>query len=135
VGGDFRQIGLIKNIRDFYRNQVFSQTTATPCYVITVPTGQQTKYNVDDVILTDTEGKYRVTNVRGQLVYLLPIVDSIFVSSLLGNQTTGESSMTITAITLPEISNKEGDIIYVKNTTAINRQQGQVEQLKLFFSF
>lgn len=135
VGNDFRQIGIIKNVKDFYKNQVFSRATGSSCYVIRVPVGQETEYSVDDVILTDTQGKYIVTNVRGRNVFLLPVIDSIFESSVLENETTGENSLTIETITLPEISTKTGDIIYLKNTTPINRQQGQVEQLKLFFSF
>lgn len=135
IDNDFRQIGIIKNIKDFYKNQVFSKSTGTACYIVRVPSGQETEYNLDDIILTDTQGKYVVTNVRGRDVYLLPIIDSIFDSSILQNQTTGESSLNVESITIPEISVKTGDIIYLKNTTPINRQQGQAEQLKLFFSF
>lgn len=135
LGNDFRQIGIIKNIRDFYKSQVFSQSTGTACYEIVVPLGQVSKYNVDDVVLSDTDGRYIVTNIRGRSIYLLPVVDSIFDTSILENETTGENGLTIETISLPEISTKSGDVIYVKNTTPINRQQGQVEQLKLFFSF
>lgn len=135
IGNDFRQIGIIKNVKDFYKNEIFSGETGTACYVIEVPSGQENEYNVDDVILTDTQGKYIVTNKSGVNIYLLPMIDSILESSILENSTTGESGLTIESLEIPEFSTKTGDIIYLRNTTPINRQQGQVEQLKLFFGF
>lgn len=132
---DFRQIGIIKNIKDFYNDGIFSSKTGTACYIAEVPSGDEGEYNVDDVISTDTGGRYVVTNRRGQDVYLLPQIDSIFESSILNNQTTGENGLTIDVLSQPEFSRRSGAIIYVKNSTPINREQGQIEQLELFIRF
>lgn len=133
LDNDFRQIGVIKNVKDFYESQIFSGITGTPCYKITVTNPED--YNVDDVIVTNSSGKFIVVNKRNSVIFLLPIIDSISLTSVLDNETTGLGPYTIEEITIPEISTKTGDIIYVRNLGLITRQVGQVEQLKLYFSF
>lgn len=130
LNNDFRQVGLIKNIKDFYENEVFSSPTGTPCYVITAP--DPTKYSIDDVVTTDTEGKYIVVNKKGNRISLLPIIDSINESSLITNN---GNTLTFTGLTIPEISRYSGDIIYTRNVSPVTRLVGQAEQLKLYFSF
>jgi hypothetical protein len=133
LDNDFRQIGVIKNIKDYYNSQIFSDITGTPCYKITVSNSEN--YTVDDIITTNSDGKYLVVNKVNSTIFLLPIVDSITTLSILENETTGLGPYTIESLQIPEISTKDGDIIYLRNLEPIARQVGQVEQLKLYFSF
>ena len=133
LNNDFRQLGLIKNVTNFTQSEIYSAATGNGCYVLQVPNLAQ--YNIDNIILTNSNGKYLVANKTATRVYLLPIVDSISVGSILQNETTGVGSLSITSLTLPEISSKSGDIIYVRNISPVTRQAGQVEQVKLYFSF
>ena len=133
LNNDFRQLGIIKNVTNFTQSEIYSAATGNACYVLQVPNLAQ--YNIDDIILTNSNGKYIVVNKTATRVYLLPIVDSISVSSVLQNETTGVGSLSITSLVSPEISSKSGDIIYVRNISPVTRQTGQVEQVKLYFSF
>lgn len=133
LDNDFRQLGLIKNIKNFTESEIFSLATGNACYVIGVPNLSQ--YNVDDVILTNTGGEYIVVNKTASTVYLLPVIDSIASSSILENQTTGTSSLNISSLTTPEVSTKTGDVVYIRNISPVTRETGQVEQVKLYFSF
>lgn len=133
LDNDFRQLGLIKNIKNFTESEIFSLATGNACYVIGVPDLSQ--YNVDDVILTNTGGEYIVVNKTSSTVYLLPVIDSIASSSILENQTTGTSSLNISSLTTPEVSTKTGDVVYIRNISPVTRETGQVEQVKLYFSF
>jgi len=133
LDNDFRQIGVIKNIKDYYNSQIFSDITGSPCYKITVSNSEN--YTVDDIITTNSDGKYLVVNKVNSTIFLLPIVDSITTLSILENETTGLGPYTIESLQIPEISTKDGDIIYLRNFEPIARQVGQVEQLKLYFSF
>lgn len=134
LDNDFRQVGLIKNIRNFTGSEIFSSSTGNACYVVQVPNTAQ--YNVDDVILTNTDGEYIVVNKTSTSIYLLPVIDSgITVSSILQNQTTGMGALSVTSVAEPEISSALGDIIYVRNNIPVSRQTGQTEQVKLYFSF
>lgn len=133
LDNDFRQIGLVKNIKNFNETEIFSASTGNACYVVEVPSVNQ--YSVDDVVLTNTGGEYVVVNKTATTIFLLTIIDSISASSVLNNETTGIGALSITSIDAPEISTKTGDIIYVRNIAPVTRQVGQVEQIKLYFSF
>lgn len=134
LNNDFRQVGLIKNIRNFIGNEIFSSATGNACYVAEVPNIAQ--YNVDNVILTNTGGEYIVVNKTSTHIYLKSVIDSgITTSSILQNQTTGIGGLSITSVAEPEISTDLGDIIYVRNNIPVSRQTGQTEQVKLYFSF
>lgn len=134
LGNDFRQLGLIKNIKNFTGNELFSLSTGNACYVVGVPNVAQ--YTVDNIILTGTNGKYIVVNKTSTHIYLKSVIDSgITTSSILQNQTTGIGALGITSVAEPEISTDLGDIIYVRNNIPVSRQSGQTEQVKLYFSF
>ena len=85
---DFRQYGIIKNIKTFDNETLFSANTGNACYVMEVPDG--TRYNLDDIVTTDSNGKYLVAYVKEETVYLLPVINNINEESVLENVTTGE---------------------------------------------
>ena len=138
IGNDFRQIGVIKNIRAYglYGN-VFSETTGDACYKITVTDIGQ--YNIDDIIVSESGGRFIVVEKNPypetDVVKLLPLTDSITVNSVLTNETTTSALATIVALTEPEINKKTGDIIYLKNTSPYLRQLYQTESVKLYLQF
>lgn len=130
---DFRQYGIIKNIKTFDNETLFSANTGNACFVITVPDG--TKYNLDDVVTTDSNGEYIVVYVNNTTVYLLPVINNISDESILENVTTGESGLTITTLVEPEISQRAGEVIYLSNIAPLVRQSEQTETFKLFINF
>ena len=131
-GSDFRQIGLIKNIKKFGSDEIFSDNTGNACYIITPTT--LSNFNLDNIVTTNTGGKYIVTNKTATSVYLLPVIDSISLDSIMG-VSGGASNQTMTSIIEPEISVNSGELVYVNNVDAIERKAGQAEQLKLFIGF
>lgn len=132
---DFRQYGIIKNLKEFGDERLFSSNTGNGCYVIEVPDG--TEYNLDDVIETDSGGKYIVAYVNGEIIYLLPVINSLTDESILENITTGQSGLTIVAdsVVQPETSQKSGEVIYYNNITPLQRQAEQTETFKLYINF
>lgn len=142
TGNEFRQVGIIKNIHTFDETASFTSAVGTPCYVITVPSGDITKFNLDDTITTDDGGQFTVIQIldtdndgTNETIYLVEKYPGIGVSSVLTNVTTGETGMTINTITDPEISNHSGEILYIDNRRPITRDENQVETLKVTFNF
>lgn len=133
LDNDFRQVGLIKNISNYFETENFSSLTGNNCYVITI--SNPTQFAVDDLINTDDGGSFTVANIRGNQVFLLPIVDYIASDSVLTNETKGINNIFISSLVRPEINTKDGDIIYARNTEPVGRQLGQAEQIKLYFAF
>lgn len=142
LNNDFRQYGLIKNVHSYGSIFPFTGSTGNACAVVSVPSGDFTKYNNDDVITTSGGGKYLVAYKTQRdseyLVYLLPIINNIDENSFLDNETTGNdmtSPDSIVSVTLPEISQNSGDVIYFVNTESLERQDEQNENIKFYINF
>jgi len=136
LNNNFRQFGLIKNIKQYENGTLFSSNTGNAAYVVTVPSG--TPYTVDDILTTAAGGRFIVTYKTGTTLHLLPIIDDedLTNGSVVENETTPSgSTLTLTTVTPPEIDVHTGDIVYLQNITPVTRQSEQVEKIKLYFSF
>ena len=135
LDNDFRQYGIIKNIKTSDNEKLFSANTGNACFVATVP--DPTQYHLDDVVTTDSNGKYIVVyvNTPDSVVYLLPVINNITTESILENTTTGTSGLTITSLVQPEISQRTGEVIYYNNIAPLVRQIEQTETFNLYINF
>lgn len=147
-GNDYRQLGLIKNIKHYNDTQdvdigYFTSTTGTAAFVVTVPQSEYDEYNADDEIETSNGGIYKVVTKRYDitndvyLVYLLYIEgnETFTTSSTLTNNTTTTGSLTCTEVVNPEFDKNTGTIMYVNTLSPISRGDQQVETVKLFLHF
>lgn len=149
LDNDFRQVGLIKNIKKFGTTENYTSTTGRATYRIEVgSTIEHAKYNVDDVLTTNDGGKFTVTHkvVDGSnyYVFLQPQIGLISASSSITNTTTSVSGLSINSYTAPsgsstndgpEVDVTTGDVVYIENRAKINRQDDQVETIKAIISF
>ena len=137
LDNDFRQYGLIKNIKTYDNTDLFTSATGNACFVIQVPDG--TEYNLDDIITSDSGGEYAVSYVTGNTVYLLPLINNTDVvfddDTVLNNETQGVSGLTVSSVTNPEISHRWGEVIYYNNISPLTREEFQTEKIKLYINF
>ena len=136
IGNDYRQVGLIKNIKKYGVNgTIFDSLTGNGSYVMQVT--DPSNYNNDDEITTDSGGIFTVVAVSGNFVKLLPSIDFISEASVLFNVTTSGSLASIVegSLVSPEINTKTGDIIYLQNMAPITRQANQTETFTTFLNF
>lgn len=131
VNNDYRQIGLVKNIKTYNQETLFTEDTGTVCYKMIPSTGNAA---VDNVITTQSGGEYVVVKKENNYIFLQPVVDAVRSSDTFTNVTQGYS-FTVTNFAEPEISTRSGELIYYKNSLKTQRQDGQIEQLKLYLSF
>ena len=131
---DYRQLGIVKNpLNDEMAN--FMSDTGTTCYVITVD--DTTLYSNDDPISTDGGGRFIVAQIKETTdqIYLLPVIPVITVDSVLTNNRTGVTGLTINSLTSPDVINTTGEILYIENRLPINRQADQVEKIRTVINF
>jgi hypothetical protein len=135
LNNEFRQFGLLKNPRTFDNSTIFTEGTGNAAYVATVP--DTTEYEADDHILTDSDGEFIVIgiNTDNSTVSLLPVVDAIAENSILENVRSGQTGLTMSDLVEPDFNRMTGNIIYIKNTTPLSRQDDQIETIKLQFRF
>lgn len=133
LNNDFRQFGLVKNINKYDGTSLFSANTGKATYVITV--SNNSTISVDDIMTTAAGGKFRVVSKIGTTTFTLqPIIDSSIAANTILTRVLG-GTFTVITVTSPEIDVHTGDLVYVKNVTPITRAAGQLEKVKLFFSF
>jgi hypothetical protein len=131
---DYRQLGIVKNPLDDEMDN-FMAETGTTCYVITVD--DTTVYSNDDSISTDGGGRFIVAQIKEATdqVYLLPVIPVITVDSILTNNRTSVTGLTINSLTSPDVINTTGEILYIENRLPINRQADQVEKIRTVINF
>lgn len=136
LGNDFRQMGLIKNVRQFGDyGKIFEEKTGDCSCVVTVL--DYNAYNLDDTIVSADGGEFTVIQkiVATSTIKLLPISGQISITSVLTNQTTGAILVPLQTVVNPEINTKTGDIVYLRNTIPYFRQYQQNETVKLYLQF
>jgi hypothetical protein len=131
---DFRQLGIVKNPLDDEMDN-FRADTGTTCYVITVD--DTTAYSNDDSISTDGGGRFIVAQIKEDTdeIYLLPVIPVITENSVLTNNRTSVTGLTINSLTEPDVINTTGEILYIENRLPINRQADQVEKIRTVINF
>ena len=131
---DYRQLGIVKNpLNDEMAN--FIADTGTTCYVVTVD--DTAVYSNDDSISTDGGGRFIVAQIKEATneVYLLPVIPVITEASVLTNNRTSVTGLTINSLTEPDVINTTGEILYIENRLPINRQADQVEKIRTVINF
>ena len=142
LDNDFRQIGLMKNLKQYSDvTQAFTNTTGTASFVVELDSQSELdKYDVDDEVTSSSGGEFYVSQTRnsdGYFLHLQPVKGSVSAATSLSNTTQGTSTATIniTAVTEPEFSIKTGELVYYENRGTIGRQADQAETIKAFITF
>jgi len=140
LNNDFRQIGLIKNIGQYeIPSSPYTLKTGSALFVLDVDSAAS--YAVDDIILTDDSGKFRVIQIRYDdttskyKVHLQPILPYITNNSTLINDTKNITGLSINSVAVPEVKISTGDVVYIENRPTITRSVDQVETIKALVNF
>jgi len=138
LNNDFRQIGLVKNLYNYQETSVWTDLTATACFIIN--TNSSASYSIDDIVTTDDGGRFRVIQITDGTsstfdIHLQPIIPLISASSTLYNETKETNNLLINSLVTPEIKTSTGDVVYIENRTSINRSTDQVETIKALVNF
>ena len=140
TGNDYRQVGLMKNITKYGLDSLFDDATGTPHFIIGI--SDPNNYSADDIVTATSGGNFTVAQLRDTTgngtddsVYLQENSAGIGSSDTITNLTKGLSSLPINSLSNPEIDNNSGDIVYFDNRKPITREEGQVETVKIIFTF
>lgn len=144
LNNDFRQIGLIKNVKSYSDlDQQFNSITGRATFEIQLANvTEYGKYTIDDTVTTASGGEFivaqKLSNSTGYFIYLIPVVPEIVTTSpfedlAVNSDTTLAAD--INSISVPEFSPKTGELVYVENRGAINRAEDQAEIIKAFVTF
>lgn len=135
VNNDFRQLGIIKNPRQFGNVALLKNALASACYVVTGAIDTLNFTPDMDLFLGDLQGrKFRIVAVTSTAALIqsldnaIPVVGSVFLNS---------SSQTFTAsgVTAPTADKYSGDLLFIDNKQAFTPTADQTVTLRTVIKF
>ena len=136
VGNDFRQVGLIKGIKDSSGDSDFTASTGIALKKLNF-SAVTTDFTADNTILGGTSGaKALVDKVDSSNVFYHQTDATGFVSFDSGESVTevdgsGAGTLSDTPLTNPEVVTTTGDVLYIDNRAAVTRASDQTEDIKI----
>lgn len=135
VNNDFRQLGIIKNPRQFNNVALLKSGLSSTCYVVTGNIDTLNFLPDMDLFLGTLQGKrFRIVSSTPTAVLIqsldnaIPVVGSVFLNS---------NSQTIVAsgVTAPTADKYSGDILYIDNKQAFTPTADQTVTLRTVIKF
>lgn len=135
VSNDYRQLGIIKNPKQYSSINNYIQSIGSSCWVIgsTINTLTFTK----DTDLVDVNGKrYRIVNTTSTSALLqsldnaVPAINTIFYKA-----TNNLQFFTATAVTPPTFDKYSGDMLYIDNRAAFQPAKDETISLRTVIKF
>lgn len=137
----FRTYGFLRNPHKYGENtavtyansnSVISQTTS-----VTLIAGDP--YNVDELVFQGSSGSPTfsgyVESTSGNTIELTNVKGTIVVGSVLKGTSTNPTGRTVSSISYPEFEPFTGDVMYGENIVAIDRADGQAENIRFVVKF
>ena len=137
VNNDYRQFGIIKDIKQFNNNKSFANVTGTSCYLINANTTVSSLSNQleSDTILTlvdDSTRIFEVVEVSANNRILITNLNNYSLSA--GNvlyDSNTDSAYTIESIDYyPSINKFTGDMLFIDNRTTVSYSDQQLVTLR-----
>jgi hypothetical protein len=134
VRNDYRQFGIVKNLKQYGSELAFANVIGSACYLVTIDTVS----GLDrDTILTHNVGD---TKRYFEVVEVVPSTNQILVQNKNNHDVstgdvltdeTSELNYTITALTVsPTINKFSGDLLYIDNRTSVSYSEQQLVTLR-----
>jgi hypothetical protein len=138
VNNDYRQFGIIKDIKQFANSRAFANVTGTSCYLVTVDTITNDLGNTlaADTILTlkgDTTREFEVVEVvtSNSQVLITNLNNYSLLEDDILNDPDTDSDFTIETIDrYPTINKFTGDMLFIDNRTKVSYSDQQLVTLR-----
>ncbi len=137
VNNDYRQFGIIKDIKQFGSLRAFANTTGTPCFLVTtdnvlnslaVEVAQDTVLELS----TDTTRKFEVVEVTSNNRILITNLNNydLQVDDILTDPLTSSDFKIEVINNLPTINKFSGDLLFIDNRTKVSYSDQQLVTLR-----
>lgn len=138
VNQDFRQVGLIRDIRD-NANAIFNRTTGNALKSMTL-SSIITAFTADKIIEGQTTlARAYIDEVDSNVLYYHQTDDTGFVAfqdgELLEETNGGGEGVIDSASILPEVLPKTGEVLFIDNRAPVDRALAQNEDIKVIIQF
>lgn len=133
VNNDYRQFGIIKDLEIFGDDTLYTGTTGTSCYLITVDDVQSLAADATLTIEGDTSKEFEVVEVyaaTNQLLVTNLNNYGIAEGSILNDPDTDVTYIVQSVDETPTINKLSGDLLYIDNRTTVSYSDQQLVTLR-----
>lgn len=143
INNDYRQFGIIKNLRAYGTTYNFNQRVGTSCWVVGSDVNT-TEVQPDDLLYRKPNNeKFRVVSVTeaGLLIQSLdnaePVIGDLFARVQILQDGTVDQSYTFNAnaVTAPDFDKYSGDLLYIDNRQAFAPSVDEIATLRTIIKF
>jgi len=146
VTNDYRQLGIIRDVRDYNTTTLSTAPTLIATKKLTLSGVVGDPLTFDEIFQQGTGVKARVLDYKAAAglnpatITFIQNPTTGYGSFVVGQQIQGTASLnpftaTITAITNEEVNKKRGEILYQENRRAVLRAPDQIEDIKAIIEF
>ena len=134
VTNDYRQFGIIKDIRNYDNNKFFNGSVGSGCWLISGNINP-TLFKQDATITRSTDGaKFIVVSSTNAGILAIPTTDAVPATGDILLSPSG-NAFTITGITKPDVDKYSGEILYIDNRRAFTTTEDQSVSIKTVFKY
>lgn len=134
VTNDFRQFGIIKEIRNFDNNKFFSRSAGSGCFLISG--NVNTNLFTEDTTITRTSdnAKFIIISAESNGILAIPLMASIPATGDIFTIPAG-NAFSATGITSPDVDKYSGELLYIDNRRAFTTTDEQSVSIKTVFKY
>jgi hypothetical protein len=133
VNNDYRQLGIIKNPRQYGNTNSLTSILASACWVISASTST-TLFPADSIITkTSDSTRFRIITNTGTAM-LVQSLDNASIS-IGSNFSLGSNVFTANAVTAPTVDKYSGDLMFIDNRAAFTPTADQTVTLRTVIRF
>jgi len=134
VNNDFRQIGIIKNPRQFGSTYSLDSILASACFVVNGSINTNNFVKDQTIYLANTGARFRIVNLNSNSALIQSLDNAIpVVGSVLTND--ASQNFTVSGLTLPTVDKYSGDLLFVDNKQAFTPTADQTVTLRTVIKF
>lgn len=134
VDNEYRQFGLIKDIKNYLNNKFFSGVTGSACWLLS-GTIDINNFTPDTIVTrTSDNARFLIISSTSESALAIPLDGKIpVVGNVLRNSL--NQQFQITGVNEPDIDKYSGKLLYIDNRVAFNTSNEQAISIKTNFRF
>jgi hypothetical protein len=139
VNNDYRQLGIIKNARQFGSTYTLTVGNASACWVISADTAISTvDFPIDSLIYLNfglaNETRFRIVSISGSAMLVQSLDNGIPVLSAT-IQNDNADSFIVSTVTPPTMDKYSGDLLFIDNKQAFTPGEDQIVTIRTVLKF
>lgn len=134
VTNDYRQFGIIKEIRNYNNNRFFNGTIGSGCWLISGNINTNLFKEDTEIVRTSDNAKFVIVSSSSTGMLVVSSNNKTPLTSDILREPTG-NTFSVTGVTTPDIDKYSGELLYIDNRQAFTTSDDQAVSIKTVFKY